>query len=141
MDYQKEIDDVKTKLFELGFSEEKYMELLEMAAEEALDKAIDQLQTNGDLETLEQKLIAEPSTQEEATQNLNLIFSTAYGENSQDMQNTLILEYLKETADVTEKSKDLVQRYAQGDPTAVAQIDANKDNPELEEVLDQEIPQ
>lgn len=141
MDYQKEIEEVKKKLFELGFSEEKYNQLLEMAAQEALHKATEQLQEKGDLETLQEKLIENPSTKEEAIQNVNLIFNTAYGEKSEDMQNTLVLEYLKETAEVTEKSKDLVKRYAQGDPTAVAQIDSNKDNPELEEILDQKIPE
>ena len=58
----------------------------------------------------------------------------------------MLYEYLKDTLEATNKTKDLLTRYQAGDPTAVAAIESQKDNPQVQEVMNymdtnsQEIP-
>ena len=114
-----------------------YNELLNLAAEELLDQALDQLQRK-DLEVLqrlESQLISEVSTQEEAKRNISLIFTTAYGENAEEMKQKMLLDYLTMIVEQTKTIKDLLQRYKAGDPTAIAAIEAQKDNPDVEKFL------
>ena len=47
----------------------------------------------------------------------------------------MLADYLNLTIEETKSVKDLLQRYQAGDPTAIAAIEAQKDNPELEELI------
>ena len=134
-----ELEKAKQKLLELGFTEETYNQLLELAAEEVMDNALIDLQEKdvAVLEELEKNLIEEPKNIEEANNNLTLIFTSAYGEQAEEKRQQMLLDYLNTTIQQTINVKDLVQRYQAGDPTAVAAIESNKDNPEVQEVLKQ----
>lgn len=148
MDYITEIENIKQQLLSLGLTEEKYNELLNLAAEEMMDSALSELQEK-DLEVLqnlESQLIPEVSTLEEANKNIDLIFTAAYGEKAEEKKQEMLYEYLKDTLEATNKTKDLLTRYQAGDPTAVAAIESQKDNPQVQEVMNymdtnsQEIP-
>ena len=52
MDYITEIENIRQQLFSLGLTEEKYNELLNLAAEEMMDSALSELQEK-DLEVLQ----------------------------------------------------------------------------------------
>jgi len=132
MDYTQQIENVKQQLFSLGFTEEKYEELLSLAIEEIMDTALADLQDKELelLEELEKNLVAEPTTIEEATKNIELIFSAAYGDQAEETRQRMLLEYLNETLQQTKATRDLLQRYQAGDPTAIATIEANKNTPE-----------
>ncbi len=147
MDYTQQIENTKQQLFSLGFTEEKYEQLLDLAVEEMMNAALAELQDKDLelLEELEKNLVAEPTTIEEATKNIELIFSTAYGDQANETRQRMLLEYLNTTLEQTKATKDLLQRYQAGDPTAIATIEANKNSPEaiavaeyLEEQQDRE---
>ncbi len=137
MDYSIELQNAKQKLFEVGFNEEKYNQLLELAAEELMDNALMDLQEKdlAALEALENKLVEQPTNSEEANRNIQLIFSEAYGEQAEEIRQKMLLDYLNNTIQQTYATKDLVQRYQAGDPTAVAAVEGNKDNPEVVEMM------
>lgn len=137
MDFTQQIEEIKQKLFSVGFTEEKYNELLQLASEEIMEEALNELQDKdvAILESLESNLIEEPKTLEDANRNIQLIFSTAYGNQAEQTRQRMILEYLNDTLQQTIATKDLLQRYQAGDPTAVASIESNKNNPEVQEFI------
>lgn len=137
MDFNTELEGIKQKFLSMGFTEEKYNELLEMAAEEMMDTALMDLQEKDILllEQLEKNLVAEPTTAEEANKNIGLIFTTAYGEKAEETRQKMLLDYLNTTLEQTNSVKDLLQRYQEGDPTAIAAIEAQKDNPDVQEFV------
>lgn len=137
MDYKTELENAKQKLFALGFDSEKYDQLLELAAEELMDTALKDLQEKDltTLETLEKELVEKPTNIEEANRNIELIFSTAYGEQAEEKKQGMLLDYLNMTIQQTESAADLIRRYQAGDPTAIAAIETNKNNPEIAEIM------
>ncbi len=138
MDNTQQIEAAKQELLSLGFTEEKYNKLIELALEEMVDNALNELQEIDleGLEKLESQLIPEVKSLEEAEKNLELIFSAAYGEKANETKQQMLLDYLFMTIEETKAAKDLLQRYQAGDPTAIAAIEAQKDNPELEELME-----
>lgn len=96
MDYNAQLIDAKQRLFQQGITEEKYNELLELAAEELMENALIDLQEKDLelLEELERNLIPEPSNVEEAEKNIELIFKTAYGEQAEEMKQKMLINYL-----------------------------------------------
>lgn len=137
MDYATEIEKIRQELFSLGLTEEKYNELLNLAAEEMMDSALGELQDKDltVLQNLEKQLLPEITTLEEANKNIDLIFNTAYGEQAEMKKQELLYDYLKDTLEATKKTKDLLTRYQAGDPTAVAAIESQKDSPEVQEIM------
>lgn len=138
MDNTQQIEAAKQELLSLGFTEEKYNKLIELALEEMVDNALNELQEIDleGLQKLESQLIPEVKSLEEAEKNLELIFSAAYGEKANETKQQMLLDYLFMTIEETKAAKDLLQRYQAGDPTAIAAIEAQKDNPELEELME-----
>lgn len=138
MDTKQQIEEIKTQLKAEGFDDNKLNQILDLAAEEALDTALQDLGNNASDEMLEQ-LANEQDTQiqtkEEAMSRIEKVFSAAYGDNAQQKKLELILSYLKETLEQTKQAKDLYNRYQAGDPTAVAQVKAQEGNPDIEEVM------
>ena len=59
MDYATEIEKIRQELFSLGLTEEKYNELLNLAAEEMMDSALGELQDKDltVLQNLEKQLL------------------------------------------------------------------------------------
>jgi len=138
MDTNQQIEEVKTQLRAEGFDETKLNELMDLAAEEALDLALADLADNASDEILEQ-LAQEPDTpiqtQEEALARIEKVFTAAYGENAEQKKLDFILVYLTDALNQTKQAKDLLKRYQDGDPTAVAQIKAQEGNPEIQDVM------
>lgn len=136
MDYTQEIENAKQQLFSLGFTDEKYEELLALATEEIMEQALADLQEKDleSLEELERNLVEEPEDIDEATTNIDLIFATAYGQQANETRQKMLLEYLNQTIQQTKVTKDLLERYQAGDPTAIATIEANKNTPEAIEI-------
>jgi DNA-binding transcriptional MerR regulator len=134
-DLQQSIDELKS----LGFDDNEINQLLDLAAEEALDVAlneIDEKLNDQELKELSQQLEKPIQTKEDAEEKLNLIFNKVYGENAENKKLELITKYMKETVEITKKSKDLFDRYQQGDPTAVATIQSNMGDPDVQAIKD-----
>jgi hypothetical protein len=137
MDIRQQIEGVKQDLLSEGLMEEKLKELEGLAAEEAIEQALQDLQEKdiATIEALEQSLVMQPKSLEEAGKNIQLIFDTAYGEQSETMRQQMLYTYLSNVLANIRNSKDLLARYQAGDPTAIAVIESNKNNPEVEELL------
>lgn len=137
MDYNIEIEKIKQELITLGFTQEKIEELLKLALEEITDIALVEIRDK-DITAIEEvgnTLSSTTSSPEEVVNNIATLLKTAYGENSEEARGKLMYEYLLSTLDEARKAKDLVNRYQAGDPTAVATINANKDDPEVQEII------
>lgn len=134
-DLLQSIDELKS----LGFEDDKINQLLDLAAEEALDVAlneIDEKLNDQELEELSKQLEKPIQTKEDAEEKLDLIFNKVYGENAENKKLELINKYMRETLEITKKSKDLFDRYQQGDPTAVATIQSNMGDSDVQAIKD-----
>ena len=138
MDTSQQIENVKAQLREIGFDEDRLNQLMDLAAEEAIDIAMEDLAETASDEVLEQLASGskdEITTPEQAVERINKVFESAYGPNAEQKKLELILAYLQETLEQTKQAKDLLQRYQAGDPTAVAQVKAQEGNPDTQEIL------
>jgi hypothetical protein len=132
-----DIENLKNELRALGFTEDKIDGLMDLAAQEALDTAMEDLGAMGNdaiLEELEQAI--SDTTKDNATK-LNMVFEKVYGMNAEAKKAELLTTYLKEVIEDTKKAKDLYTRYQAGDPAAVAQIKAQEGNPDVQAIVDQ----
>lgn len=139
MDYTTEIENVKNELKAIGFDDVKLNQLMDIATEEILQMAIDDLGESADDATLEmvaQEVDKPVTTPEEATARMSLIFEKAYGPEAENKKNEMLLNYLKQTLEATKSAKDLYNRYQAGDPSAVATIKAQEGNPDVQKVVD-----
>jgi len=139
MDYTTEIENIKNELKAIGFNEEKLNQLIDLAAEELLQEAIDTLGETADdatLETVAQEMNKQITTQEEAQARIDMVFQKAYGMEAENKKNEFLLNYLKATLEDTKKAKDLYNRYQAGDPSAVATVKAQEGNPDVQKVVD-----
>ena len=140
MDTAQQIEKVKAQLREVGFNEEKLNQLLDLAVDEVVDIALTDLENNASDEVLEglaSQQDTDVQTPEEAMQRVQMVFEAAYGENAEQKKLDLILAYLQDTLNQTIQAKDLLQRYQQGDPTAVAQVKAQEGNPDTQKILEE----
>lgn len=137
MDYKNEYESLKQQLKDLGFDDDRLNQILDLAAEEAIDFAIQDLSENLDeasLEEISNELQKEIPNKEKAVEILNLIFEKGYGTEAESKKYEYINQYLRETVELTKNSKDLMDKYNQGDPTAVASVQSNMTNPDAQEV-------
>lgn len=132
-----DIEQLKSELRSLGFSEEKLNQLMDLAAQEVLDIALGDLESTADDVTLEEMAVMMESNTEDTTKKLNMIFEKAYGINAENKKVELLTAYLKSVIEDTRKAKDLYARYQAGDPAAVAQIKAQDGNPDVQAIVDQ----
>jgi len=137
MDYNLEIENVKRELMSLGFTDDKLNQLLDLAAQEAIATAMDDLKDadNQTLDELALNMQTEPTNAEDAVNQLNMVFQKAYGDNYENKKLELIYQYLKQTAEETKAAKDLYARYQAGDPTAIATVKAQEGNPEAQKIM------
>ncbi len=139
MDPKTEFETLKQELMDLGFTQDKLDELLMLATEEIIDRTLDTLEQSEDdtkLEELANMLETQPNNEEEAIERLNKVFSAAYGDDVENKKLELLNTYLKETIQATKDTKDLLRRYQDGDPTAVAAIESNMQDPDAQKIQD-----
>jgi len=132
-----DLEQIKSELRAIGFTEDKLNQLMELAAQEALAIALEDLETNTDDATMEEVANAmqtQPVDANDAIKKLELVFEKAYGANAQSKKRELILSYLKQSLEDTKSIKDIASRYQAGDPTAVAAVKAQEGNPDAEEI-------
>lgn len=135
-----DIEQLKNELKNLGFTDDKFEELMNLVTQEVLDQALDDLEANVDdttMEELAQIMGNQPTNDEEAQNRMKMIFEKAYGDDAMRKRDELITTYLKQTIEDTKAAKDLYARYQAGDPAAVAQIKAQEGNPDVQAIVDQ----
>lgn len=130
-------ENLKQQLRDLGFTEDKLNQLLDLAVEEVIDYALNELKLDDNekaLEELSNEITVDVNDINTAKANIDLIFSKLYGAQSQSKKFELLNAYLEETIEMAKNAKDLLQRYQAGDPTAIAQVQANMNTPEALEI-------
>ncbi len=132
-----DIEQLKNELRMLGFDEEKINGLMDLAAEEALAAAMEDLGSMENDAALEELAQMVSDTTRDNASKLNLIFEKVYGANANSKKLELLTGYLKSVIEDTKKAKDLYTRYQAGDPAAVAQIKAQEGNPDVQAIVDQ----
>lgn len=139
MDYSTEIENLKNELKTLGFDDDKINQLLDLAAEEFIEEALDYLVENTDdatLEMISQEMEKPITTPEEAQAKLTMLLDKAYGTEAENKKGEILVNYLRTTIEDTKKAKDLYDRYQAGDPGAVAAIKAQEGDPDAQEIMD-----
>ena len=130
-------EQLKQQLRDLGFEEGKLNQLLDLAVEETIDYALNELKADENaaiLDELSNEMSMDVNTPEAAKANIDLIFSKLYKENAESKKFELLNAYLEETIELAKNAKDLMQRYAAGDPTAIATVQANVNDPEAQAI-------
>jgi len=139
MDLNTEFEQLKGELFSLGFDQTKFDELLVLATENVIDKAMEDLESGENDQLIEElsNMINTPVNNEtDATERLNLFFNKVYGDQAETMKLEMLNHYLKETIEITKKAKDLATRYETGDPTAIAAVQSSMGDPDVQKVQD-----
>ena len=139
MDYSTEIENLKNELKTLGFDDDKINQLLDLAAEELIEEALDYLAENSDdatLEMISQEMEKPITTPLEAQAKLVMLLEKAYGTEAENKKGEFLFNYLKTTIEDTKRAKDLYDRYQTGDPSAVAAIKAQEGDPDAQEIID-----
>ena len=139
MDYSTEIENLKNELKTLGFDDDKINQLLDLAAEELIEEALDYLAENSDdatLEMISQEMEKPITTPLEAQAKLVMLLEKAYGTEAENKKGEFLFNYLKTTIEDTKRAKDLYDRYQTGDPSAVAAIKAQEGDPDAQEIMD-----
>lgn len=136
MDYLQQLEQLKKDFIEVGLTEDVFEKLQSLALEESLDRAMGDIPEEK-MNEEEMKALAEREikTEEDFKTLYDTVFTKAYGEEEGKKKSVeFIIEYLKESLEIAKQSKDLAQRYQAGDPTAVATVQANIDNPDVKEI-------
>lgn len=136
MDYLQQLEQLKKDFIEVGLTEDVFEKLQSLALEESLDRAMGDIPEEK-MNEEEMKALAEREikTEEDFKTLYDAVFTKAYGEEEGKKKSVeFIIEYLKESLEIAKQSKDLAQRYQAGDPTAVATVQANIDNPDVKEI-------
>ncbi|HAM37553.1 MAG: hypothetical protein UR96_C0007G0006 [candidate division WS6 bacterium GW2011_GWC1_36_11] len=134
-----DIEQLKNELRTLGFTEDKLNQLLDLATEEALSVALEDLNRTGDDATMEELanlMEAQPTDANDLTNKVNILFEKIYHQNADTKKIELISSYLNGVIEDTKKAKDLYARYQAGDPTAVATVKAQEGNPDVQKIQD-----
>jgi len=137
MDYKNEYEQLIQQLRDLGFDEEKLNQLLDLAIDETVDLAVSDLSENLDeqiLAEIAEEIQKEIPDKEKAKKVLDMIFQKGYGEKAEQKKYEYMNQYLRETLELAKNSKELMDKYNQGDPTAVASVQANMNNPDTEDI-------
>jgi hypothetical protein len=131
-----DIEQLKSELRALGFTEDKLDQLMDLAAQEVLGIALEDLSNTADDATLDEMAQMVESSSEDAAKKLNMIFEKAYGPNAENKKVELLTTYLRSVIEDTKKAKDLYARYQAGDPAAIAMVKAQEGNPDVQKIVD-----
>lgn len=134
-----DIEQLKNELRALGFTENKLNQLMDLATEEALSVALEDLNRTGDDATMEELanlMEAQPIDANDLANKVNILFEKIYHQNADIKKIELISSYLNGVIEDTKKAKDLYTRYQAGDPTAIAIIKAQEGNPDVQKIQD-----
>lgn len=131
------IEQKREELKSLGFTEEKINQLLDLATEEAIDIAVAEAGeklSDEELESLAEEIDKPINNAQDATDRLNTIFQAVYKGQAENKKIELINNYLQDSIDMTKNMKNLAEKYAQGDPRAVANVKSNLNTPEAKRI-------
>jgi tyrosyl-tRNA synthetase len=130
------MENIKQQIKDLGFNDQQSEEILNLFSEEVLDaifKDYASVTTNEDLSIMESR-IKESKSPEHFEILIYEIAKTVYGEEADKEIQEMFTKLLNNFKQSIEDSKDLIQRYQQGDPNATELINTVKDSKMYEDL-------
>ncbi|HOV34661.1 MAG TPA: hypothetical protein PLS56_01565 [Candidatus Dojkabacteria bacterium] len=140
MDYNTQLEQIKSQLSAEGLDNDTIEKLLSLAVEDSVDRALADIPEDVDDPEIDALSNMEITNEEQFSKLYDTIFTKAYGNQADQKKMEYIIQYMQESLDMTKQTKDLAKRYQEGDPTAVATVQANMDNPDtkrIQELMDQ----
>jgi hypothetical protein len=132
------MENIFKELKELGATEEEIKEILLLAEEEVMEYVLEDFAMNA-----EEKLVDEYTERfvdaKENPEQLKILIQEAmnitYGaENVESKKNELITEYLQNFLDLTKKTKEVGEKYSQGDPETIQAVEEAKKSPVVQQL-------
>lgn len=134
-----EITNLIEELKNLGFNKEQVEELMKVAEQEIIDLVIDDFSLNAEPKVLDEyleKFTNAKNSPSELTNLLNEIIAIQYGqENIQKRKEQLLKGYLRDIISTIKQTKELFEKYKQGDAEAVKFVEEAKKNPAIMEFV------
>ncbi len=137
------IEELKT----LGFNQEQITEVMQLGEEEIVDIVLEDFAFNAPEEKV--KEYSETVSQlkgnpEKFAQTFNEIMAIHYGaENVEKKKEELLTEYLQNIINLTKQTKEVKEKYEQGDPETVKAVQEAQNSPLIQDMakkMDEENP-
>jgi hypothetical protein len=133
-------EEIITKIKDLGLDETTSEQLFNDISAEIIDMMMQELvetTTDEELKALNERLQNAKST-EHYESILKEVSVTVYGDNAIEELHNMFIEYIEELKNTISQSKDLLRKYEQGDPDAVALIEKAKQTDEFKSITQNE---
>jgi hypothetical protein len=140
MDYNTQLEQIKSQLLAEGLNNDAIEKLLSLAVEDSVDRALADIPEDVDDPEIDALANMEITSEEQFTKLYDTVFAKAYKDEADSKKMEYIIQYMQESLDMVKQTKDLAKRYQEGDPAAVAAVQANMDNPDtkrIQELMDQ----
>ena len=140
MDYNTQLEQIKGQLLAEGLTNDSIEKLLSLAVEDSVDRALADIPEDIDDPEIDSLSNMEITNEEQFTKLYDTIFAKAYKDQANQKKMEYIIQYMQESLDIAKQTKDLAKRYQEGDPSAVAAVRTNMDNPDtkhIQELMDQ----
>jgi hypothetical protein len=126
---------------ELGFDKVKIDEVIVLAEKEIVDVIIEDFALNADEKIVQEYMEKFEKAQQDIPklqELLHKIMAHQYGqENIVKKKEELLSEYLQKIIDLTKQTKELHQKYSQGDPEAIKTVEEVKKSPILQNIVEE----
>ncbi len=130
--------DLIQKLKDSGFNEEQIKEVMQIAEQEIVDIIFEDFALNAPEEKVHeysQKITAAKDDPEKFSALFEEIMSIQYGsENVQQEKEKLLREFLQNVIDLTLQTKEVKQKYEQGDEETVNAVEEAKTDPSVKKI-------
>ena len=134
-DLNKKIEELKN----LGFSKEQTEEILQMGEEEVLERVLDDFTVNAQEDVVDsyiQKVEQAKNNSKKLATLFDEIMSILYGENNANVKKEeFLVEYIKGVIDLTHETKNLCEKYNQGDSEAVKKVEEAQKDPNTQDII------
>lgn len=127
------IEPLLKELKSLGFSQEQTAEVIGVAEKEIADIAIEEFSLNADEQVVDEytkKFQEAKGDAQKLSTLLHEVMAIQYGkDNVAQKKEDLLCEYLQNVIDLTKETREVYDKYSQGDPDTVKAVDEAKNSP------------
>ncbi len=126
------------ELKNLGFEQEQIDEVMKIGEQEMVDIVFEDFSFNAPEEKVQEyskKIFQAKDNPQEFGKLFEEIMAIHYGsENVQKKKEDLLVEYIQNVIDLTKETKDVKQKYDQGDPETVKNVEEAKNSPIVQDM-------
>ncbi len=135
------------ELRNFGFNQEHITEIMKLGEEEIVDIVLEDFAFNAPEQTVQEyssKISQTKGNPQEFAKNFNEIMTIHYGaENVEKKKEELLIEYLENIIKLTKETKQVKEKYEQGDPETVKAVQEVQNSPIIQDMakkMDEENP-